>query len=295
MSSHLEQALSTLTQTPFDKLRDDEKEYILKLKRDLPFDDELAQHLAELGLSALLPYLVWIPFSMFIGGIRKLGQGGFATVYKGTLRYTDGDSGKVVKQDFALKEVDVSMLQEIVMSVIMNIKGNIWRCFARTLGLTSRPESGKFLLVMEYAAGAYQSIINDCWNIDPSKRPTAAEVSRHLYVYRASLKIYSRGWLPGTTPLRIFYHKYIRHPPSPETKAYVSRRVTEHHRNLKAEQNGDSDTFTFVSGMSSASSLAHRSQYYTRSQLAEFSQSLTSAALKKVPESPLTADSAKTS
>lgn len=101
-----------------------------------PGDEIIRKHLITLGAPQLVEYLVWIPYKRFTN-IRMLGRGGFATVWRGTVRaldergiilpeyradiMTDGNPrvryGEGVRpnvaQDLALKELSRSMIPEV--------------------------------------------------------------------------------------------------------------------------------------------------------------------------------------
>ncbi|RUP48180.1 hypothetical protein BC936DRAFT_144862 [Jimgerdemannia flammicorona] len=128
--SRIDKALLLLP--PFDQLLGSTRDRISRLKHRYPCDDELITHLMHMDprLVALVPYLVWIPYEQFFD-VQKVGQGGFATVWKARFKANQGFD--VI---LALKEIDVSFQQE------MNV-----------IGLSKDPESGRNLIVMAFAKG----------------------------------------------------------------------------------------------------------------------------------------------
>ncbi|RUP49704.1 hypothetical protein BC936DRAFT_141760, partial [Jimgerdemannia flammicorona] len=84
-------------------------------------DDELRKHLSALGLAELQPYLVWIPFERFVE-FSVLGRGGFATVYRATVKAEDQrmflrinvSEGVDMRSElqFALKELNENLVHE---------------------------------------------------------------------------------------------------------------------------------------------------------------------------------------
>src|SRR3954462_15040214 len=82
-SERLQNSLSLLK--PFNKLAIDVQRHIEATKLNFPDPSgELLQHLAALGVAQLSDYLAWIPFKRFTK-VDHLGQGGFATVWKGAV------------------------------------------------------------------------------------------------------------------------------------------------------------------------------------------------------------------
>lgn len=109
----------------------------------------------------------------------------------------------------------------------------------------------------------YQRIINDCWKLDPRKRPTAKDVFWRVH----GLQILMNSNVGRRTRLlhllQNFFKLHVRDRPSLATRAYVAKRVAEHQRELAAKQSG---------GLSRGFTSLTHSQYYTYHQLAEFSR-----------------------
>ncbi|RUP46365.1 hypothetical protein BC936DRAFT_147041 [Jimgerdemannia flammicorona] len=78
-------------------------------------------HLNHLLIPELVAFLVWIPFDRFVN-VVELGKGGFATVYKGTVRwppnqhlgtYTKYPDDGPYEENYALKEILPEMATEV--------------------------------------------------------------------------------------------------------------------------------------------------------------------------------------
>lgn len=95
-----------------DRLSPVVRERIDDLKYRFPYDDVLVRHLTRLDLQALLPYLVWVPFTLFTD-LQWIGRGGAANVYRGSIRAPEGVGMYASDDILALKEVDRPMLQEV--------------------------------------------------------------------------------------------------------------------------------------------------------------------------------------
>ncbi|RUP52060.1 hypothetical protein BC936DRAFT_142277 [Jimgerdemannia flammicorona] len=67
-------------------------------QKEFPHDDQLKRELATLCLPELFPYLVWIPYVHFTE-IKKLGEDGFAAVYRGVVRSLDPKGFSYLKFD----------------------------------------------------------------------------------------------------------------------------------------------------------------------------------------------------
>ncbi|RUP50215.1 hypothetical protein BC936DRAFT_139962 [Jimgerdemannia flammicorona] len=178
--SRLQQALSRVKR--FDELSESAQNWIRYLKREFRYEDELAGHLAELGLSMLQEYLVWIPLVRFVGGLKQIGRGGFATVWKGRLRYMNEDNTRLVEEDFALKEFDKSMLQEIVLNIlIVTGVGTFTRSgWFKLIGISKHEESGKYLVITRYAGGG---------NLEQRLNNNAAKAMPWSVVYKMACSI----------------------------------------------------------------------------------------------------------
>ncbi|RUS30509.1 kinase-like domain-containing protein [Jimgerdemannia flammicorona] len=143
--SRIDKALLLLP--PFDQLLGSTRDRISRLKHRYPCDDELITHLMHMDprLVALVPYLVWIPYEQFFD-VQKVGQGGFATVWKARFKANQGFD--VI---LALKEIDVSFQQEIVLQTVISLQNN--SRIMNVIGLSKDPESGRNLIVMAFAKG----------------------------------------------------------------------------------------------------------------------------------------------
>lgn len=86
-------------------------------------EEDLRDLLQDLNLPELEDYLVYIPFHQF-EAVEILGKGGFATVYKATIRLPNGFvwidyDGDIMRNQhdqeriFALKEMTTSLLPEV--------------------------------------------------------------------------------------------------------------------------------------------------------------------------------------
>ncbi|RUS21062.1 autophagy-related protein 13-domain-containing protein [Endogone sp. FLAS-F59071] len=137
---------------------------------NFPYGDaDLNFHLRKLQVPELLPFLRWIPLERF-DSFTKLGRGGFAQVYKGTVRWEIGkyalmqtmstsiDSSQSPQtiyasysfdKKYALKEITPAMAAEIVLAVLLNFV----RITVNLVGLSFHPRTGKYLLVMDCADG----------------------------------------------------------------------------------------------------------------------------------------------
>ncbi|RUS26819.1 hypothetical protein BC938DRAFT_484078 [Jimgerdemannia flammicorona] len=109
LQDRIQLALSLLK--PFNQLRSYKQSMITSLKNQFPYEDKLTEDLEHLGLLKLAEYLVWIPLESFTD-LRPLGKGGFATVWLGNIKPFK-NKGNLQDEPFALKEVGISMLQEV--------------------------------------------------------------------------------------------------------------------------------------------------------------------------------------
>ncbi|RUP47803.1 hypothetical protein BC936DRAFT_145316 [Jimgerdemannia flammicorona] len=107
--------------------------------------NELGSILHDLGVLQLRPYLVWISPDLFTK-IERLGQGGFATVYRGIL-----DDAKVKNVD----GLERGMIHELVLNVLLTADHRKESKDARRIistaphfGLTKHPDTHKCLMVM---------------------------------------------------------------------------------------------------------------------------------------------------
>ncbi|RUP47419.1 kinase-like domain-containing protein, partial [Jimgerdemannia flammicorona] len=140
-------------------------------------EDTLRFHLAKLGLLDLADYLVWIPYESF-NDVQVLGKGGFSTVYKAWLDSVDSRGFAVLekadigwkvgfdgemKAHFALKEVNLKLIQEVVLSTYLAFCGVL-----STIGLIglSQGPSGHYLMIMDYAEEG--SLEKRCMNNPPA-------------------------------------------------------------------------------------------------------------------------------
>ncbi|RUS22365.1 kinase-like domain-containing protein [Endogone sp. FLAS-F59071] len=114
----------------------------------------------------------------------------------------------------------------------------------------------------------YQRIINDCWRLDPRKRPTAKDVFWRVHGLQTLMNSSVGRRTRLLHRLQDFFKLHVRDRPSLATRAYVAKRVAEHQRELVVKQSGFS-----TSGFTSIyPSQGQRSQYYTYHLLAEFSR-----------------------
>ncbi|RUS16532.1 kinase-like domain-containing protein [Endogone sp. FLAS-F59071] len=122
-----------------------------------PHESHLKYHLEILRIPELSKCLSWIPFSRF-ENVCELGKGGFAQVYKGTVWWARGTyaiqhqgelrlSDKAVTLHYALKEVDESMVAEIVLCSLLSFGDDV-NITATLVGLSLLPTTNKYLMVM---------------------------------------------------------------------------------------------------------------------------------------------------
>ncbi|RUS30073.1 hypothetical protein BC938DRAFT_479882 [Jimgerdemannia flammicorona] len=116
------------------------------------YDPDLRKHLTRLHLPELSDRLVWIPPHLF-KDIQQVAVGGFATVYTAgveippqTYRFWDE---LLLGDRILLKEVDQTLLQELVFSIELSLHV----VTARVFGLSQNTRTGQYLMCMEYARG----------------------------------------------------------------------------------------------------------------------------------------------
>ncbi|RUS29268.1 kinase-like domain-containing protein [Jimgerdemannia flammicorona] len=113
----------------------------------------------------------------------------------------------------------------------------------------------------------YQDIINECWSVDPDKRPTAGDVQRRIQNMMRTgpgATLFGSDVLPSRYSL-LYLRALMWNRPARKTRLYVARKVNEHRRELAAEI---TDSLDLLEGSGSAS--MHRSRYYSRRQLARY-------------------------
>ncbi|RUP49703.1 hypothetical protein BC936DRAFT_141760, partial [Jimgerdemannia flammicorona] len=138
-------------------------------------DDELRKHLSALGLAELQPYLVWIPFERFVE-FSVLGRGGFATVYRATVKAEDQrmflrinvSEGVDMRSElqFALKELNENLVHEMVLNAHLSFH-RIHSCqmdsvTKELIGLTRSPVTNRYHMIMELASsGSLETLLRD--------------------------------------------------------------------------------------------------------------------------------------
>ncbi|RUS22776.1 kinase-like domain-containing protein [Endogone sp. FLAS-F59071] len=133
-----------------------EKKKIEWLKKRFPdHKKELKWHLKRLGVTQLEDYLVWIPPSQ-IKNIKPLAKGGFSQVWVADVHFTVQESTNrgSIGQKYAMKELQPSMIPELVLSVLLPVY-SVWSVIAAigVRGLTQHPKTGQYLTVMTFADG----------------------------------------------------------------------------------------------------------------------------------------------
>ncbi|RUP44069.1 hypothetical protein BC936DRAFT_149982 [Jimgerdemannia flammicorona] len=146
----IQEALSLLV--PFHELPETEQMRIRHLKSQFPYDDQLIEHLKDVDLMQLVEYLAWIPFQNFVN-VEHVGQGGFSTVMKGTIKSYKARSGYIHDAVFALKTIDKFMVGELaVLSTVITLR-NSTQDFVSTIGLSRQKGSDNYLIVMDFETG----------------------------------------------------------------------------------------------------------------------------------------------
>ncbi|RUS28289.1 hypothetical protein BC938DRAFT_482060 [Jimgerdemannia flammicorona] len=221
----IQEALSLLV--PFHELPETEQMRIRHLKSQFPYDDQLIEHLKDVDLMQLVEYLAWIPFQNFVN-VEHVGQGGFSTVMKGTIKSYKARSGYIHDAVFALKTIDKFMVGEAVLSTVITLR-NSTQDFVSTIGLSRQKGSDNYLI----------DIINECWRIDPTKRPTASIISRRLFQAKVELDWFRRYNIPSFI-IRSFLSSGKL---SRKTKTHVEKRVADHQQDLDSD-NSNFSLFT---------------------------------------------------
>ncbi|RUS16591.1 kinase-like domain-containing protein [Endogone sp. FLAS-F59071] len=116
-------------------------------KSRFPDDQELKCHLGELGILELSDFLVWVPFEK-LTELRLIGEGGFSKVWWAQIP-------ECGNRQVALKEMNQILIQEVIMTTIISCQTltSTVSSTASIRGLSIHPESGKYLMVLDYLKG----------------------------------------------------------------------------------------------------------------------------------------------
>ncbi|UZO19178.1 uncharacterized protein OCT59_010478 [Rhizophagus irregularis] len=189
-------------------------------------------------------YLEWIPFERF-RHVKSFGEGGYGTL--STATWLDGprslrdekiqtkwkrDSRKKVMLKFLRDSEHIT--QEFLNEFAAYYKRIAWdNCMLQCYGISQDPSTKNYIIVQEYAEHegtpqSYIKLMEQCWDPDPSKRPSAESLHRTLYDW--AKKVVETPKLPYKVNTEFAFAEQWRvrtHPhPSTSTKDHPEAKYT---------------------------------------------------------------------
>ncbi|RUS16329.1 hypothetical protein BC938DRAFT_476611 [Jimgerdemannia flammicorona] len=159
-------------------------------------EKELHDQLITLNLLELADYLVWIPMKRFTN-IEVLGNGGYSTVYSGTVEWPTGfaastihtirrETGRIRKK-YAMKEIDLNMVTEAKAFIATRRQQHAAECSSNAI--MERPSAGKDY-DMRSQFHTYDSLrkISDMARVDYTKFHDYGSLTRIYSLVEAELK-----------------------------------------------------------------------------------------------------------